>query len=305
MITQDIGIFAISFLLSGYNGWVEMETDMIKKLTMMIADIDGTMVNDQRQMMPVTREAIGILHDHGVIIGIGSGRPVDQHMLSMCESYELKHQFDVFIGMNGGEIYDRTHEWRDSFFMLKKQYIREIIEMMKPTGLHPFIYGHDEMVCAVMDEQMYAAGQRNQSPVRIAADISKLWAEDNHKLLYRVPDPDRMPEYEAFAAAHPSSNYQYFKTNPVMLEFQDPRVNKGAGLLSLCSHMNIPTEEVMAFGDTTNDNQMLKTAGWGVCMKNGTADTKAYSDAVTDNTNEEDGLGRYLMEYWIRPNHWD
>ncbi len=278
---------------------------MIKKLTMMIADIDGTMVNEPRQMLPITREAIEILHNHGVFTGIGSGRPVDKHMLSMYENYGLKEQFDVFIGMNGGEVYDRTHEWRDSFYMLKKQYIKEIIEMMEPTGLHPFVYGHDEMVCAVMDEQMRIAGKRNASPIRVTDDISELWAEDNHKLLYRVPDNNRMPEYEAYAAAHPSSNYQYFKTNPGMLEFQDPRVNKGVGLLSLCKEMNIPVDEVMTFGDTTNDNQMLKEAGWGVCMKNGTDDTKACANVVTEYTNDEDGMGRYLMKYWIKPNHWD
>lgn len=278
---------------------------MIKKLSMMVADIDGTMVNEARDMMPITRQAIEILHAHGVLTGIGSGRPVDHHMLESYENYGLKEQFDVFIGMNGGEVYDRIHEWKDTFYQLQPKDIKEIIELMKPTGLNPFIYGHNEMVCDHMDDMMALAGERNHTTIRVAKDISELWAEENHKVLFRVPDNSRMPEYEAYAAAHPSTHYQAFKTNPGMLEFQDPRVNKGVGLLALCREMKIPASEVMTFGDTTNDNAMLKEAGWGVCMQNGTDDTKSLADEVTTYTNEEDGMGRYLMEHWIVPNGWD
>ncbi len=58
--------------------------------------------------------------------------------------------------------------------------------------------------------------------------------------------------------------------------------------------MKINTNDVIAFGDTSNDNEMLKAAGWGVCMKNGSNDTKAIADDITDFTCDEDGLGRYL-----------
>ena len=52
----------------------------------------------------------------------------------------------------------------------------------------------------------------------------------------------------------------------------------------------------MAFGDTSNDNEMLKVAGCGVCMINGTDDTKACANAITTYDNDHDGLAIYLEE---------
>jgi len=277
---------------------------MIDKMALMIADIDGTMVNEAREMMPITRQALEILKAHGVLLGIGSGRPIDRNMFGMYESYGLSGQFDVFIGMNGGQVMDVRTGMRQEYHLLKKEYIREIIEWMKPMDLNPFVYTGDDMICERMDPLMRASSLRNHASVRVAGDLSELWARDNNKLLFRVEHPERMPEIEKFAAAHPSEHYQYFKTNPGMIEFQDPRVSKGNGLESLCREMNIPLDEVMTFGDTSNDNTMLEAAGWGVCLRNGTADTRACADAVTEYTNEEDGMGRYLMDHWITPREW-
>ena len=55
----------------------------------------------------------------------------------------------------------------------------------------------------------------------------------------------------------------------------------------------------MAFGDTSNDNDMLKVAGCGVCMINGTDDTKASANAITKHDNDHDGLAIYLEESGI------
>lgn len=55
-------------------------------------------------------------------------------------------------------------------------------------------------------------------------------------------------------------------------------------------------KDVMAFGDTSNDNEMLKVAGCGVCMINGTDDTKACANAITTYDNDHDGLAIYLEE---------
>ena len=41
------------------------------------ADIDGTLVNDDGEMLELTRSALKILHRHGVLLGIASGRSYD------------------------------------------------------------------------------------------------------------------------------------------------------------------------------------------------------------------------------------
>lgn len=53
----------------------------------------------------------------------------------------------------------------------------------------------------------------------------------------------------------------------------------------------------MAFGDTTNDHTMLELSGVGVCLKNGSDDTKAIADIITDYPCDEDGWARFMEMY--------
>ena len=50
----------------------------------------------------------------------------------------------------------------------------------------------------------------------------------------------------------------------------------------------------MSFGDMSNDNELLRTAGWGVCMKNGSSDAKASANDITEYTNNENGFAQYI-----------
>jgi len=53
---------------------------MIKNIKLFVADIDGTLVNEAREMMPLTRAVLNDLHCRGILMGIASGRPVGPHL---------------------------------------------------------------------------------------------------------------------------------------------------------------------------------------------------------------------------------
>ena len=56
---------------------------------------------------------------------------------------------------------------------------------------------------------------------------------------------------------------------------------------------------MVAFGDTTNDNDMLQYSGLGVCMSNGSDDTKAIADDITKCSNDKDGFAQYMEENFL------
>ena len=58
-------------------------------------------------------------------------------------------------------------------------------------------------------------------------------------------------------------------------------------------------EEVLAFGDTSNDNEMLKASVWGVCLCNGSEDSKAAANAITEKSNNEDGFAWYMKQHFF------
>ncbi len=66
------------------------------------------------------------------------------------------------------------------------------------------------------------------------------------------------------------------------------------GLERLANYYHIDRQNVIAFGDEHNDNEMIEYAGTGVAMRNATDQLKAIADDVTDLNNDQDGMADYL-----------
>lgn len=78
-------------------------------------------------------------------------------------------------------------------------------------------------------------------------------------------------------------------------------VHKGFALQKLMDIWQIKPEEVMAFGDARNDLEMLKLAGYGFVMANGTQEMKDAIGRVALKSNEEDGELEIIEEYFNDP----
>ncbi len=72
------------------------------------------------------------------------------------------------------------------------------------------------------------------------------------------------------------------------MEITHPQAQKGTALEALCDLLQIPIENVLALGDSGNDESMLRRAGLGVAMGNAPDFIKAAAKAVTE-ANEDDG----------------
>ena len=69
--------------------------------------------------------------------------------------------------------------------------------------------------------------------------------------------------------------------------------SKWTAISNLANKMNIKTENIIAFGDDTNDIEMIKNAGIGVAMGNADEQLKNIADFITD-TNQNDGVAKFL-----------
>ena len=71
---------------------------------------------------------------------------------------------------------------------------------------------------------------------------------------------------------------------------------KDVGIQIVASMMRITTEEIMAFGDTTNDLEMLRAVRYGVAMENGTDDAKAAAWKTAPSVDEA-GFAVFLRSH--------
>lgn len=268
-------------------------------IRLVIADVDGTLVNDHRELSSYTKSVIERLHEQGILFGVASGRDYLQ-LLEDNEYWGFDFPFDVTMGMNGGQVYIAESRKLYEYNKLSEETVKSIVEMMDPLDLNPFVYGPDHtMICRRIDSATEASGERNSMQLHVVKDMSEFWEKPIPKIMYRTTE-SQMPAVYQWALDHPSDKYQAFKTQTTMLEFQDPHINKGTGLQHAVELLGIDLENVVAFGDMSNDNPMLELAGIEVCLKNGAQDTKACADYITDFTNNEDGLAKFVEKSLLK-----
>lgn len=268
-------------------------------IRLVIADVDGTLVNDHRELSSYTKSVIERLHEQGILFGVASGRDYLQ-LLEDNEYWGFDFPFDVTMGMNGGQVYIAESRKLYEYNKLSEETVKSIVEMMDPLDLNPFVYGPDHtMICRRIDSATEASGERNSMQLHVVKDMSEFWEKPIPKIMYRTTE-SQMPAVYQWALDHPSDKCQVFKTQTTMLEFQDPHINKGTGLQHAVELLGIDLENVAAFGDMSNDNPMLELAGIGVCLKNGAQDTKACADYITDFTNNEDGLAKFVEKSLLK-----
>lgn len=276
---------------------------MKKNIRVIASDIDGTLALKGGQIGPKTREALEECHKRGILFGPASGRPIDEHIINMNEFWHLDFDFDFAIGMNGGELWRKETNKVEKYYLLKKEYIRDILTFLKPYDLNAIVYvdGYHEVRCLRMDDFMIESQKRNNSHV-IVGGIDTLSEFDTGKIEVQLKDNDRDAIIQAIKD-HKNPAWSVVQTfrgdNHSTFEFQDPRVNKGVALTHLVEAAHIPMDEVLAFGDQQNDIGLLKTAGYGVCLLNGSDETKAVADAVTEYDVTHDGVGNWLYDHLL------
>ncbi|MCD8327150.1 MAG: Cof-type HAD-IIB family hydrolase [Lachnospiraceae bacterium] len=275
----------------------------MRKARLVICDIDSTLVVKHQMLTPRARKVIDTLRERGTYFGLASGRPLFQIRASMeMWGYD---DFDVLVGMNGASVWDGVDRKEYSYFQMKKEWIKDTFDLMAPFESSPSIYLDNAQVFLKEDDlkeyqRMFKSmgDEKGMIALRLAKGKEELYAQDNGKIMFRV-DEKIMPQVEAWVAAHPNDYYTGFKTQPSLMEFCNKNISKAYGMEQFCKMHGFGLEDVAAFGDTTNDNEMIQAAGWGVCMANGSDDTKAIADEVTEVACDDDGWADYMEKNFI------
>lgn len=265
------------------------------KPKLIICDIDSTLVVKHQTLTPKAKACIDYLRSHGVYFGIASGRPLYQIRESYLSwGYE---EMDLTIGMNGSVIYDGiTHE-EHHYYVMKKEWLKETIDLMSKFETNPSVYKENSQLFYKEDETLKLYRTLTNMKVEVADCIEQLYEEETAKIMFRLDHEEQMEEVEKWIKDHPSEHYVGFKTQPSLIEFCDSRVSKKTALEKFCEMHAIDLKDVIAFGDTTNDNEMLEAAGIGVCMKNGSEDTKAIANIITEKACDDDGWADFVEKH--------
>jgi hydroxymethylpyrimidine pyrophosphatase-like HAD family hydrolase len=120
-----------------------------------------------------------------------------------------------------------------------------------------------------------------------------------YKLL--VPgDPMLLTPLESIIRTYLGDEITLFTSKPYFLEILPPRTDKGTALAKVAELLGVPREEVLAIGDSMNDEAMIRWAGLGVAMANGDERIKGIASLVTEKTNDDDGVAEVIETYILK-----
>ena len=252
-------------------------------IRLIASDLDGTIIDRHNQCDRRIPEVISHYRSQGVKFVVCSGRPIDS-VLPLLNGWGLDTVSDYIIGSNGGEVLEISSGKRREAYALSADVLKEIIDLYAPLNLIPTLYdGMTLYVSRITKETKEVA--RRIGVQCVEGDIRAMTVKPELKEMFIVPPKD-METVEQFAKDHPDPRFTGYKTAADLFELTDPLLAKDVGIRIIGSMMQITPNEMMAFGDTSNDVAMLEYVRYGVAMENGTDDAKAAAYATAPSVDE-------------------
>ncbi|TYV60490.1 Cof-type HAD-IIB family hydrolase [Listeria monocytogenes] len=267
-----------------------------------ILDIDGTLLNDDKQISPETKKALITAQENGVKLILASGRPTTG-MHVYAEQLEMEKHHGLLVSYNGAKVVDCATNEELFNQALTVEEGKAVLEHMKQFEVkvmidkEDYMYTNDVYDCYVP----YRGEEINIIQYESRGGNFKLCEKDDLAtfLDYRLSkiltagDPAYMQKnYQAMMAPFKDTLNCVF-TADFYFEFTAQGIDKAKALDTVLTPMGIHAENIIAFGDGHNDITMVEYAGTGIAMQNAVPELKAAASSVTL-SNNEDGIAHVL-----------
>ncbi|MFC4322530.1 Cof-type HAD-IIB family hydrolase [Litchfieldia salsa] len=261
---------------------------------MIVLDLDDTLLRDDHSISDRTKEALMKAQENGVKVVLASGRPTFG-MKPIAAELSLEKFESFILSFNGGKIIN-CHSNDDMFSStLPIEAAQKLYELSVREGVNIHTYIRDEIIVEVDNPYTTRESEITKLPIKLVDKFTDSVTEPVVKVLM-VGDPERLKEVEAKLQVELEEEFSVMRSKPYFLEFTEKGVTKGTSLAQLIKSCGIKREEVIAIGDSYNDQAMIEFAGLGVAMGNAPDDIKEIADYVTD-TNMNDGVAKVVEKF--------
>lgn len=258
---------------------------------LLAVDIDGTLVNNNREITVKTKKAVHQAIDRGVVFTISSGRPIQG-----VEMVTKQLEVDIpVITYNGAMVITGTTRNVIYSCCMREEDVLLVERLGRERNTTIAIWSDNQLYVNRMDQRAAKYSNLSGTQPKLYDDIRDLLGKGINKMLW-YDEIDRINafEREMHGLLGPSMNFH--TSQPFFLEFVDVNASKAIALEKLGEHYGIRREEMIAIGDGYNDISMLEYAGMGVAMGNAPDDIKQRADYVTL-SNEEDGVAHVIEKF--------
>ena len=270
-------------------------------------DIDGTLVNDRKSVLKSTKEAIKIVKEQGVLVGVATGRG-PFFVKDLMDDLDL----DFAVTYNGQYIFNKDRVLFAS--PIDKGSLRQIISYAKANqkeiamGTRQAVVGSRIMSFGLSPLSQLVSRFVPKFLTRTISNsfnrmVSKAVPHKEEDLLDLINQPVYqvlmlMTPEESNQAATELDHLKFTRSNPFAADIINQGNSKLEGIRRVGKEYGFDLNQVMAFGDSDNDLEMLAGVGMSVAMGNGSSSVKEVAKHITT-SNQEGGIHKALEYFGV------
>ncbi|WP_028987742.1 Cof-type HAD-IIB family hydrolase [Thermicanus aegyptius] len=257
---------------------------------MVLIDLDGTTLTDDKRITARTQKILEHLDAHGIPVVIATGRAI----YSIRDLFRHISLRSPVIALNGSIIYKgvRGNVWEYEEF--GNELLTEILDTLKKrTEIENILLeGIGEYYVKKYDQEIEETFVHYRHTLPIEFHSEKVPESVTNLLILPREKKDEIHDWLNERLA---GKIKMIKTSWHWLEGMREYVNKGSAMKKVADLYRIPLHQVVAFGDEWNDLEMLEEAGLSIAMENGSEEAKARADLIAP-SNDREGVAVMLEE---------
>lgn len=270
-------------------------------------DIDGTFLTDTKTVQRSTARAIEQLRTQGIKVGLATGRGP-----AFARSYLEVYQMDFAVTYNGQYVMTR-----DQVVYANPLPKSTILKLMTYAQKHKIELSFGTR-SGLIGSGLIRLGTNSRAQV-LGNLLPRAWAKTVEQVFKHGIRRLRPQNYQRLAELSHETIYQIVlvatdeKDQGLQAQFPGVRVTRSSpysadviskgqsklrGICRLAQHFGWDLDEIMAFGDSENDKDMLANVGVGVAMGNAGQDVQNLARHTTS-ANNQNGIAQALFHYGL------
>lgn len=286
--------------------------EQIKDIRFIVCDLDGTLFHNDKTISQPTSDYLIELQKKGYTLILATGR-FFYELEPYIQQLEMKKYGGIAACANGLEIHDLSTNETYSFQKIDKIFAKKMIQEAKKRHIicyanydkHYHVYTYFPLVifnnllkvCFLPLKLIFPHHYLIKGFYKLIYQTQlDSHIESLHKICF-LASQNKLDQFtKEMTKAYPE--YVFYPINAKATELVHKSVGKYQALNYITQKKGYSLKNVISFGDSGNDQQLLQHAGIGVAMKNAILGTLELTPYHTDDDNNQDGVYKFLKKYF-------
>jgi Cof subfamily protein (haloacid dehalogenase superfamily) len=266
----------------------------------LFTDLDGTLLNDAKEISPGNQAAINQALAEGHIIVIATGRPLVSAKIQ-AQRLGLTKEGCYAITFNGAQIVDLYHEKTIYSKSVPLKLVPTLFEAASRMGLHLQTYNDHGVLSEHETPELLRYVELNGGiPYQVVDRVASVLTEAPYKLIaIDFQETEKLDCFQQEVLSAYSGVLDSFLSSDTFLEIVSTGISKGFAVEWLCEYLGIPLENSIAAGDAQNDIPMLQKAHIGAVMCNAFPGVASCGNYITQADNNHDGVAEIIHRFML------